>query len=169
MVAKLTMGVRKFEDVDATMRTLVPPLHQAATSLIPMIDADTDAFNDYVDALRLPEDTMEEKEQKQERMQQGLKKAINIPLTTMKLADAAWDAMIEVARLGNIASRSDVEVGAKALETGIWGAYRNVMINMTDITDKPFKKETIQQAEDLKIRAEIQCSEVLKIIGSRKE
>jgi len=47
MVAKLTLGVRKFEDLDAKMRKIVPPLHHAANALIPMIDADTDAFNDY--------------------------------------------------------------------------------------------------------------------------
>jgi glutamate formiminotransferase/formiminotetrahydrofolate cyclodeaminase len=57
-------------------------------------------------------------------MQAGLKKAIDIPLKTMKLGDGAWDALCEVARYGNPASRSDVEVGARALETGIWGAYR---------------------------------------------
>ncbi len=61
MVAKLTLGVRKFEDLDAKMRQFAQPLHHAAKALIPMIDADTNAFNDYVEALRLPSDTKEEK------------------------------------------------------------------------------------------------------------
>jgi glutamate formiminotransferase/formiminotetrahydrofolate cyclodeaminase len=167
MVAKLTLGVRKFEDLDGKMRTLVPPLHQAANDLIPMIDADTDAFNDYVQALRLPEETKQEKKIKEQMLQQGLKKAIDIPLTTMKLGDAAWDAMIEVAKYGNIASRSDVEVGAKALETGIWGAYKNVVINMADITDEAFKKKTLKLASDMKQRAADQCSKVLEILEKR--
>lgn len=167
MVAKLTLGVRKFQDIDAKMRKLVPVLHHAANALIPMIDADTDAFNDYVEALRLPEGSSEEKQLKLDRMQQGLKKAIYIPLTTMALADAAWEAMIEVAKLGNIASKSDVEVGAKALETGIWGAYKNVMINMADIKDEDFKKETVKQAEDMKIRAQNHCRKVLEILENR--
>ncbi len=42
----------------------------------------------------------------------------------MTTADAAWEALVEVAKHGNIASKSDVEVGAKALETGIWGLTR---------------------------------------------
>jgi len=167
MVAKLTLGVRRFEDLDAKMRSIVPPLHTAANALIPMIDADTNAFNDYMEALRLPKETREEKEFKHEKMQQGLKKAIDVPLTTMKLADAAWDAMIQIAQYGNIASKSDVEVGAKAMETGIWGAYKNVMINMTDITDKGFKKDIVQQAEDMKKRAENQCKKVLEILKNR--
>jgi len=169
MVAKLTLGVRKFEDLDAKMRKLVPPLHHAANSLIPMIDADTNAFNDYMDALRLPEDSKEDKDYKTEKLQQGLKKAIDIPLTTMKLADTAWDAMVEIAKYGNIASKSDVEVGAKAMETGIWGAYKNVMINMTDITDDNFKTKTNKLAEEIKIRAENQCKNVLKILENREK
>lgn len=169
MVAKLTLGVRKFEALDARMRQLVPPLHEAAKALIPMIDADTNAFHDYIQALGLPEDTKKEKIQKQVAMQAGLKKAIDIPLSTMKTADAAWEAMVEIARYGNIASKSDVEVGAKALETGIWGACKNVEINMADITDETFKKQTLKQARDLKKRAEQQCAKVLDILESRKD
>lgn len=168
MVAKLTLGVRKFETLDAKMRKIIPSLHHAANALIPMIDADTDAFNYYVAALRLPGNTKEEKEFKLEKLQQGLQKAIDIPLTTMKLADTAWDAMIEVAKYGNIASKSDVEVGAKAMETGIWGAYKNVMINMADIIDETLKNKTIKLAEDIKTRAENQCKKVLEILENRE-
>ena len=169
MVAKLTLGVRKFEDLDAKMRKHAGPLHHAANALIPMIDADTDAFKDYVEALRLPFVTKEEKNVKQERLQQGLKKAIDVPLTTMKLADAAWDAMIGIAEHGNIASKSDIEVGAKAMETGIWGAYKNVMINLTDITDENFKHQTIKLAEDMKTRAEQQFKRVVQVLEERPQ
>ncbi|MBU0972016.1 MAG: glutamate formimidoyltransferase [Proteobacteria bacterium] len=167
MVAKLTLGVRKFEDVDDKMRTLVPPLHEAANALIPMIDADTSAFNDYVAALGLPRGTREEMSHREEQLQQGLKKAIEIPLSTMIIGDRAWDAMVEVARHGNIASRSDVEVGARALEMGIWGAYKNVVINMADIKDAPYKKETLARAKALKDRAAKMSVRVLDILGSR--
>lgn len=167
MVAKLTLGVRKFEDLDARMRELVPPLHRASHALIPMIDADTNAFTDYVEALGLPRETDEEKAFRASQLQEGLKKAIEVPLGTMSLGDQAWDAMIEVAEYGNIASKSDVEVGARALEMGIWGAYKNVVINMGDITDETYKNETLAKAEALKTRAADMCKKVLDILDSR--
>jgi len=167
MVAKLTMGVRKFEDVDARMRQLIPPLHQAAHDLIPMIDADTNAFNDYITALGLPKDTEADRVYRAEQLQLGLKKAIETPLSVMKTADAAWDALAQVAEYGNIASRSDVEVGARALEMGIWGAYKNVVINMADITDETYKTDTMALAESLKDRAEAMSRQVLEILDSR--
>lgn len=167
MVGKLTYGVRKFESVDAHMRAHIPALHDAVARLIPMIDADTTAFNDYMNALRMPKGTEAEIARRSERMQEGLKKAIDIPLTTMRLGDAAWDALCGVARFGNPASRSDVEVGARTLETGIWGAYKNVMINMTDITDDAFKKRIARDAEALVDRAAEKCQEVLEILAAR--
>lgn len=169
MVGKLTYGVRKFERVDGKMRENIPVLNDAAARLIPMIDADTTAFNDFMEALRLPKKTEAEKTFRTEQMQAGLKKAIDIPLTTMKIADGAWDALCEVARYGNPASRSDVEVGAKALETGIWGAYKNVMINMADITDKTFKKEISEAAAIIAARATEKCVRVLEILEGKEK
>ena len=167
MVAKLTLGVRKFEQVDAKMRELIPPLHQAAYDLISMIDADTNAFNDYMAALGLPKDAGADRAFRKEQLQLGLKKAIDTPLSVMKTADGAWDALAQVAKYGNIASKSDVEVGARALETGIWGAYRNVVINMAGITDDTYKKETLATAKGLKERAADMCRKVQEILDSR--
>lgn len=169
MAAKLTLGVRKFEALDTKMRKIIPSLHHASRALIPMIDADTDAFKDYVDALGLPEETEKEKKEKQDRLQTGLKKAIEMPLATMTLADAAWESMIEAAKYANIASKSDIEVGAKALETGIWGGHRNININMTGITDENYKNKTLKLAQEIKKRAEKNCKRVLKILENRKE
>ena len=122
MVAKLTYGVRKFEDLDEHMRRIIPSLHATSQRLIPMIDADTNAFSDYVEALRQPRDTEKQREFRRKAIQEGLKTAVDVPLTTMHIGDEAWDAMVAVATYGNIASKSDVQVGARALETGIWGA-----------------------------------------------
>jgi glutamate formiminotransferase/formiminotetrahydrofolate cyclodeaminase len=164
MVAKLTYGVRKFESVEAQMRQSIVPLHDAVTQLIPMIDADTTAFNDFMDALRLPKGNPAERAERSKRMQAGLKKAADIPLSTMKIGDGAWDALCVVARFGNPASRSDVEVGAKALEAGIWGAYKNVMINVADVTDEDFKSRVTREADAIVNRAARKMNQVLAIL-----
>jgi ABC-type sugar transport system ATPase subunit len=111
----------------------------------------------------------QEKEFRHEQMQAGLKKAIDIPLNTMKIADGAWESMIEIATHGNIASKSDVEVGARAMETGIWGAYKNVEINMVDIQDQAFKKQVLNQAQKLKTRAGDFSKKVFEILEKREK
>ncbi len=165
MVAKLTYGVRKFETVDKQMRNIIPVLHDAAMKLIPMIDADTIAFNDYMEGVRMPQDTPEEKQARFQKMQLGLKTAVNVPLQTMRLGDAAWNAMGDIARYGNPASKSDIEVGARSLETGIWGAYRNVVINLSEIEDETFREKTLADAKKLVDRAAKKCTAVLAILN----
>lgn len=167
MVAKLTWGVRKFEQYDNKMREIIPGLHKAANDLIPMIDADTNAFNDYIDAIRLPKNTDAEKQNRTNAMQSGLKKAIDIPLTTMKIGFSVWDNMLDVAKYGNIASASDVEVGARSLEVGIWGAYRNVLINLPGINDEDYKTKIKKEADEMVLESQVKCNEILKVLEER--
>jgi glutamate formiminotransferase/formiminotetrahydrofolate cyclodeaminase len=166
MVAKLTYGVRKFEKIRPHMQKAIPVLHELTQQLIPMIDADTSAFNDYMEGVRMPQATEEEKRVRNDAMQAGLKTAIQVPLTTMRLGDMAWDSLCEVAGYGNPASSSDTLVGARALEVGIWGAYQNVLINMVDIQDIAYKEEVLQEAEDIAVRAGKKCAEVIQILKS---
>ncbi len=167
MVAKLTYGVRKFETVDPQMRRVIPVLHDAVQRLIPMIDADTNAFGDYMEGVRMPQETDAQKEARRRKMQAGLETAVAVPLETMKLGDGVWESLCDVARFGNPASRSDVEVGARALEAGIWGAYRNVRINLEEIDDAAFKAAMTREAEQLARRAEAKCAEVLALLAGR--
>jgi len=167
MVAKLTYGVRRFADLDQKMREIIPPLIDLTKKLIPMIDADTKAFNDYIKALGMPKGTVEDGTARKAKMQQGLKVAIRVPLKTMQLGDQAWDVLCELARYGNISSKSDLQVGARALETGIWGAYQNVLINMKDIEDELFKVQTLKDAESITRRARDKCAEVINVLEKR--
>jgi glutamate formiminotransferase/formiminotetrahydrofolate cyclodeaminase len=164
MVAKLTQGVRKFESVDGHMRKQIPVLHELTRKLIPMIDADTSAFNEYMEGLRMPRTTDAEKQARIAKMQAGLKTAINVPLGTMRLGDAAWDALCEVAKYGNPASKSDTQVGARALETGIWGAYQNVLINIKDVRDEAYKVKILEEAQAMEARSREKCAEVMAIL-----
>ena len=164
MVAKLTWGVRKFEDVQPQMMQAIPALHEVTRKLIPMIDADTSAFNEYIEGLRMPKNNEQEKTVRAAKMQKGLKTAIDVPLTTMRVADSAWESLCLVAEYGNPASKSDTQVGARSLETGIWGAYQNVLINMEGITDTAYRNTVLAEAEQMALRAKNQCEKVLSLL-----
>jgi len=167
MVGWMSYGNKKFEHLDSTMRELIPPLHNKMKELIPMIDADTNAFNDYMIAMKMPKETDAEQKVRNEKMQEGLKKAITVPLAVMKISDSCWEWMIKMAKDGNIASKSDLEVGAKSLETGIWGAFKNVEINLPGITDEKFKKEILAEAEEILNNAFKNCNEVCGVLEKR--
>ena len=60
MVGQLTYGKRQWESLDGPMRKLIPIFDQTSKEMVQFIDADTDAFNDYMKALKLPKNTSEE-------------------------------------------------------------------------------------------------------------
>jgi glutamate formiminotransferase/formiminotetrahydrofolate cyclodeaminase len=163
MVGWLSYGKRRFEAQDARMRRLIPPLHAAMKRLVPMIDADTEAFDDYMAALRLPEHDPK----RPGALQAGLRKAVSVPLEVMRIGDGCWSSLKELAEHGNPASRSDLEVGAKALETGIWGAGRNVLINLPGLDEGPFEDDTRREVEALTERARDGLRAVLDALASR--
>ena len=48
MVGMLTYGNRKYESLDSVMRATIGPLYDATQKMLPLIDKDTAAFNDYM-------------------------------------------------------------------------------------------------------------------------
>jgi glutamate formiminotransferase/formiminotetrahydrofolate cyclodeaminase len=169
MMGWMSYGNKKFEHLDSKMRKNIPPLNDAMMKLIPMIDADTNAFNDYMAAMKMPKGTDAEKKLREEKMQDGLKKAIDVPLSVMRISDSCWQWMFEMAKDGNIASSSDLAVGAKALETGIWGAFKNVEINLPQITDEKYKAKVLKEANEILDRAKKGLKKVEEILEGRKE
>lgn len=168
MVGWMTYGKRRFENEDALMRRLIPPLHEAMKALLPLIDRDTRAFDAYLAAVGMPRETDAEKAARHGAMQAGLKDAVQVPLEVMRTADRCWEPMLDMAAHGNPASRSDLEVGAKLLEAGIWGASRNVAINLPQVEDEAFRRATLHECEGLAARAAAQRDRVLETLAGRR-
>ena len=60
MVAKMSYGKKLFEQNEEPMRRLIPPLNSSINELLSLIDSDTNAYNNYVMAFKLPKSTPEE-------------------------------------------------------------------------------------------------------------
>jgi len=169
MMGWMSYGNKKFEHLDSKMRKFIPPLNENMEKLIPLIDADTNAFSDYMNAMKMPKDTEEEKKLRSEKMQEGLKKAIEVPLSVMRISDSCWKWMFELAKYGNMNSASDLAVGAKSLETGIYGAFKNVEINIPSIRDEKFKEEVLTEANEILARSKKSFKRVERILDKRKK
>jgi glutamate formiminotransferase/formiminotetrahydrofolate cyclodeaminase len=163
----LTFGRRKYEHLEPAMREAIPPLVEIQEELLRAVDADTDAFADFMHALRMPKESDAQKEKRRNAMQAGLKKATLVPFHTMELADRAWAPLLEIARVGQYTSRSDVEVGAKALEACLYGAYRNVVINLADIQDDAFASDLEGRSRALLERGRKRLAEVQEVTAGR--
>lgn len=52
---------------------------------------------------------------REKALQDGLRSAVQVPLNVIKTATKVWNPMVELAKIGNINSKSDLQVGSKIL------------------------------------------------------
>ncbi|XP_061760602.1 formimidoyltransferase-cyclodeaminase [Nerophis ophidion] len=167
MVGQMTYGKRQFESVDGVMRRLIPPFHQAMNELLDMVDSDSSAFNTYMAALKMPKHSQEELKRREAAMQDGLKRAVSVPLALALKISVLWSPLKELVLYGNISCKSDAQVAAKALEMAVFGAYYNVIINLQDITDDHFKMETQSRVTALLQEAKSCVADILDAADKR--
>jgi len=167
MVSNLTANKRGSEEVDELLNKIAEQCQDIKQKLTIAIDADTNAFNDYMDARRLPNKTDEEKKQRSDAMLEGLKNAVLVPLQTAEESAKVVIISDMVARNGNPNSITDVGVGAQMAYSGVIGGIYNVLINLKDINDQAFCDEMRKKCENLKLESQNNLKIVLDYIESR--
>ncbi len=167
MVSNLTANRRGSEDVDEVLNRAANEAQEIKNKLVKAIDADTDAFNEYMDARRLPNKTDEEKAIRKEAMLQGLKNAVLVPLETAQQSAKAIEVAEVVAKNGNPNSITDVGVGAQMAYSGVLGGIYNVLINLKDINDEEFCTEMREKCIELKMSAKQKLDTILTYVEGK--
>ncbi|XP_037681208.1 formimidoyltransferase-cyclodeaminase [Choloepus didactylus] len=169
MAGLMTHGRRRSEHLEPALRRLIPPFHGAAAALTALVDADARAFAGCLEAMKLPKSTAEERDRRAAAVQEGLRQAVAVPLSLAEMVASLWPALQELALCGSLAYRSDLQVAAKALETGVFGAYFNVLVNLKDIDDDGFRDQVRQRISSLLQEAKTQAALVLESLEARQE
>jgi len=166
MVANLAQGGPDAEK-DAKLVALAEKAQVLKDRLMVAVDADTNAFNAFMDARRLPDATPEQKAARHEAMQAGLKVAIDVPLDTAKTSFEALELAGEAARLGKVASITDAAVGAQMAYAGVRGGIWNVVINLKDITDAAYVSDMQRECASLLAQAGEKLKEVTDYVDQK--
>ncbi|NOZ12311.1 MAG: cyclodeaminase/cyclohydrolase family protein, partial [Acidobacteria bacterium] len=149
MVAGLTLSKKKYASVKEEMAEIGTKAQSIKDSLLKGVDDDTDAFNEYFNALKMPKKTPAEKEKREAAMQNGLKQAVTVPLKTAEESLEAIELCLRVVEKGNLNSVTDGGVGAETAYAGLRGAVLNILINLPGIHDETFVKKMKKQCESL--------------------
>jgi glutamate formiminotransferase/formiminotetrahydrofolate cyclodeaminase len=136
MVANLAQGGPRQEE--AALLAVAEQGQRLKDQLILAVDDDTDAFNGYLEARRLPQGTAGEKATRTAAMQQGLKLAVAVPWSTAQACFEVMRAAEGAMASGKPASITDALVGLQMGFAGLRGGLWNVLINLKDITDPAF-------------------------------
>jgi len=169
MVANLSIGKPGYEPAYGQMTEAAAKAQQVKDALARAVDADTQAFNAYIDAVRMPRNTAEEKAARETAMQDGLKQAVAVPLETARQSLDAIEVARTVAENGNPNSVSDAGVGAHMGFSGVQGGILNVLINLGGIADEAFVSEMRQTCSDLEARAKALLEETSALVRRKIE
>lgn len=168
MVGQLTYGKRQFDHLDTKMRKLILPLHEKMLELKKYIDADSNAFDTYMAALKMPSKTEEEKKKKAMAQSSAIVNAVKVPLRVAQIVSELWPTFEEMATYGNFNCKSDIQTGIRLLETATWGAYYNVKINLNSVEDETLKSNFTDAIDKCIQSMEANSIKILRIIDERK-
>jgi glutamate formiminotransferase/formiminotetrahydrofolate cyclodeaminase len=170
MVANLTVGKKGFEKAWGPMGDLAAKGQDLKDFFLRAIDEDTRAFSAVIEASRLPKGTDEEARAREAAVESAMKEAALVPLRTLERTTEVVVLAAEAADKGNPASASDAAVAALAAEGAAEGAWFNVIINLGQIADAAFVKETRGRADEVleRVRAESKkvCDRVRAALGA---
>ncbi|MDL2298698.1 cyclodeaminase/cyclohydrolase family protein [Synergistaceae bacterium OttesenSCG-928-D05] len=145
MVASLTIGKEKYKDNWPKIEEILKKSEPLRTEFVKLMNEDTESFNSFMAAMKMPKDTEEQKAARRDAMADASKLATAVPLRTLErcveMAQLAVDAM----KYGNTNAASDAGSAALLAEAAGKAAAYNVRINLPGIKDEAF-------AEDAKTR-----------------
>lgn len=141
MVANLTHGKAGSEMAEQQLLAAAEKAQRVKDALMLAVDEDTFAFSAYMDARRLAAGSVEEKAHRAAKMQEGLRRAVEVPLRTARLSYEAMETSEVAMQHGNPNSITDAMVGFTIAFAGVRGGIWNVLINLKDITDTAFAAE----------------------------
>ncbi len=141
MVCRLTIGKKKYADVQTEMEKVLQKSEELRTKFTTIIDEDTEAFNKVMSAYGLPKETDEQKEKRGLAIQEATKSATLVPLKLLELCADAIELVKILAEKGNQNSISDAGVAVLMISTASKGAELNIRINLTSLQNADFIKD----------------------------
>ncbi len=169
MVGNLTIGKKKYEDVEEDIKKIISSSEKLRYELSQLIEEDVKAFNNFMATYKMPKETEDEKKMRTEKIQEALVEAAKVPLKT---AYKCLDIMIlsqEVAEKGNINVISDAGVAVLMAEAALESAILNVKINLRMIKDEKVREELSSSIKEILFKEKGQKEKVLGIVEEKTE
>ncbi len=138
MVGNLTVGKKKYADVEDEVKELLDKGYKIIEELKLLVDRDAEVFEPLSRAYGLPKDTPEQAKIKAETLEKCSKDACSVPLEIMR---KSFEGIKIHERMGQIGTRiaiSDVGCGVAFLKAALISASLNVMINLGAIKDEEY-------------------------------
>lgn len=156
MVANLTVGKKRYVDVEEEMQQSLFALNILQMELMALADKDAEVFAPLAEAYGMPTSTEEEKAEKDRVMEERLLAASLVPMMMMEKASAVLDVVDLLEQKGSRMAVSDAGVAAQFARAALTGAVMNVYINTKSMKNR-------EKAEELNAKADRLLADGMKL------
>ena len=147
MVCNLTIGKKKYADVEEEIKDIKFELSLAQEEFLNLAEKDNRAFDKVMQAFKLPKDTDEQKKSRKESIEAATLEAAEAPAEVLKYCGKIIPLFQTLAEKGNQNSVSDAGVAAALISTAAEGAYLNVLINCSSLSNQTVAREILKKNE----------------------
>lgn len=141
MVGNLTVGKRKYADVEDEIKALLARCETLRVNLLRLVERDAEVFAPLAKAYGLPGGTDAERVEKARVMEGALREACSVPLEIMERCCEVIDLMDGFAKKGSRLAVSDAGCGAVFCKAALQAASLNVLINTKAMADQAYAAE----------------------------
>ena len=167
MVCNLTIGKKKYAEVEGDMKALLTRAEALRHKLTGMIEDDVKAFDAVMGAYGMPKETDADKTARSAAIQDALKLATDVPLRCCHAAREVIDIAAETGAKGNLGVISDAGVGVLAAYAALRSAALNVYTNAKLISDKNFAEAKLKELESLLSGAERATEDAYELVKGK--
>ena len=136
MVGSLTVGKKKYADVEPEILELKGRSDVLQQKLLSLVERDAEVFAPLAKAYGLPKDTEEQRTEKARVMATVLRDAAAVPMEIMETCMEALPLIERFAEIGSRLAVSDAGCAAMCCRAALYAASLNVFINTRSMEDR---------------------------------
>lgn len=149
MVGSLTVGKKKYAEVEAEITELMEQATALQKKLLHLIEKDAEVFEPLSRAYGLPAGTEEEKAEKSRVMEGCLRDACSVPMDIMRTCCQVISLIGAFAEKGSVLAVSDAGVAAACCRGALKGASLNVYINTKSMKDREYAESLNRECDEM--------------------
>jgi glutamate formiminotransferase/formiminotetrahydrofolate cyclodeaminase len=167
MVAGLTIGKKKYADVEAEMQAVRVVAENLRKELTQAVDDDASAFEALMGTFRLPKETDEQKVARSNSIATATLNAAHIPLHVAEHVLKVMELALKCVRKGNANAMSDAMSGFAMCRAALTAAGYNVRININSLEDKSAGERMLAELHELEAKADTLEKEIRQVMAER--
>jgi len=164
MVGNLTVGKKKFADVEEEVKELLEKGCAIIEELKTLVERDAEVFEPLSRAYGLPRDTPEQARIKEETLEQCSKDACSVPMEIMRKSYEGIKIHERMGQIGTKIAISDVGCGVAFLKAALVSGSLNVIINLGAIKDEAYVEAVTGEMDRLVAEGSRMADETLQLV-----